>query len=509
MQALFPLLSAKAHELRERPADDAPDGGATVQRRVGVLEHGLERAHLLGRALDDSRGQPYPGQLDRRARVGLGQTEKHTRERRLAAARLADEPDGLAGADVELDVDQGANLVSLVTEGLARMLEPDDGHVVRGSRRHDRRGARRARELRGLVVEVTAAEVPTPDRVEGRLVGVADLLCQAAAVGEDASGEGRSELRQVAGDRVQPVAVLAEAAPGNTAKEADRVGMTRLGEHRPGLALLDQTPGVEDADALAHPPDHAQVVADEEHARAELLAELGDEVENLGLDGRVQAGRRLVEDEERRVRRKRHRDHDALLRAAGELVGVAAHDAVGIGDLNLPQHLARPVEGFVLRGAHELEDLGDLVADTDRRVQRGSRILVDHRQGRSSQSPHLRLAHAEEVDAVGADRAGHNPAVPREVAHDREGRGGLAAPRLADEPVRLALLDRKREPTQHRPVDPTDAVHDLELLDLKCGLGHRSKVWAITSAMRLIPTISVAIASEGKRTAHQTPALMN
>ena len=32
-----------------------------------------------------------------------------------------------------------------------------------------------------------------------------------------------------------------------------------------------------------------------------------------GLDGRVEARRRLVEDEERRVLGKRHRDHDPLL----------------------------------------------------------------------------------------------------------------------------------------------------------------------------------------------------
>ncbi len=53
-----------------------------------------------------------------------------------------------------------------------------------------------------------------------------------------------------------------------------------------------------------------------------------DEVEHLGLDRRVEPGRGLVEDEERRVLRERHRDHDALLHPAGELVRVARHDAI-------------------------------------------------------------------------------------------------------------------------------------------------------------------------------------
>ena len=65
---------------------------------------------------------------------------------------------------------------------------------------------------------------------------------------------------------------------------------------------------------------------------------------------------------------------------------------------------------------------------------------------------------------------------------------------------------------QHRPVDAAHAVDDLEVLELDRGCGrlaHRSKVCAIASAIRLMPTISVAIASAGKSTAHQTPALMN
>ena len=60
-------------------------------------------------------------------------------------------------------------------------------------------------------------------------------------------------------------------------------------------------------------------------AVSQLRLELRDEVEHLGLDGRVEAGRGLVEDQQRRVLRERHRDHDALLHAARELVRIAAH----------------------------------------------------------------------------------------------------------------------------------------------------------------------------------------
>ena len=75
----------------------------------------------------------------------------------------------------------------------------------------------------------------------------------------------------------------------------------------------------------------------------ELRLELRDEVEHLRLDRRVEAGRRLVEDQERRVLRERHRDDDALLHPAGELVRVAAHDRVRVGDLHPRERLARPL----------------------------------------------------------------------------------------------------------------------------------------------------------------------
>ena len=62
--------------------------------------------------------------------------------------------------------------------------------------------------------------------------------------------------------------------------------------------------------------------------------QLGDQVEHLGLDRRVEPGRRLVEDQQRRVLRERHRDHDALLHPARELMRIALHHRAGVGDLH-------------------------------------------------------------------------------------------------------------------------------------------------------------------------------
>ncbi len=126
-------------------------------------------------------------------------------------------------------------------------------------------------------------------------------------------------------------------------------GMPRILEHRPDRPLLDEPAGVEHADAVAHLRDHAEVVADEEDGRVELGLEARDEIEHLGLDGRVEARRRLVEDQQLGLLRERHRDHDALLHAAGELMRVAPENARGVGDLHLHERLAGTLHRLLAR----------------------------------------------------------------------------------------------------------------------------------------------------------------
>jgi hypothetical protein len=77
--------------------------------------------------------------------------------------------------------------------------------------------------------------------------------------------------------------------------------VARVREDLLGRPFLDQLARVEHADALAHLPDHAKVVADEEHRGRVAHLQLRDQVENLCLDGRVEPGRGLVEDEEVRI----------------------------------------------------------------------------------------------------------------------------------------------------------------------------------------------------------------
>ena len=69
--------------------------------------------------------------------------------------------------------------------------------------------------------------------------------------------------------------------------------------------------------------DDADVVGDEDVGEAELVLQVVEQVDDLGLDRDIEGGDRLVGDDQLRVRRQGPGDPDPLALAAGELVRVA------------------------------------------------------------------------------------------------------------------------------------------------------------------------------------------
>ncbi len=353
--------------------------------------------------------------------------------------------------------------------------------------------------------------------VRRRRIRVAAVARDGAAVGEHAARQVRARQRQEARDGVEPSVVLALPALRDAADEPDGVRVPRLAQDLLGRPLLDQRAGVQDAHAIAHAGDHAEVVRDEEHRGRELLPQGVDEVEHLGLHRRVERGRRLVEHQQRRVGGERHRDHDALLHAARELVGVAVHDPGRVGDLDLAQHRLGALAGRARLRAAQLEDLRHLPADADRRVQRPARVLVDHRDGVQPQPAQLLLAQREHVAATDADAAAAHAAVGGQVADDRHGHRRLAAARLADEAVRAAVGNRERDAAEHLAIDAAHPVDDVEVVHLerrrvgqrrrvddRLGLlGHASCTCRRPSEIRLMETTSDATAIAGNSDSHQ------
>ena len=70
--------------------------------------------------------------------------------------------------------------------------------------------------------------------------------------------------------------------------------MTGVLEELPDRRLLDDFTGVHYRDTVGDTRDYAQVVTDEQDARINPVFQLDDQVQDGGLRGHVQAGRRLV-----------------------------------------------------------------------------------------------------------------------------------------------------------------------------------------------------------------------
>ena len=126
--------------------------------------------------------------------------------------------------------------------------------------------------------------------------------------------------------------------------------------------------------------DDTHVVGDQQDAGVDAVLQVADQLEDLGLHRDVERGRRLVGDQQLRVQRQRLGDHRPLPLAARQLVRVGVDPPLGIGDLDQLEQLDRPLAGRLRR--HRLvaaQHLGDLEPDGVHRVERGHRLLEDHR----------------------------------------------------------------------------------------------------------------------------------
>ena len=183
------------------------------------------------------------------------------------------------------------------------------------------------------------------------------------------------------------------AAPG-----CRRPAARRRCRRRP---LLADDAVAHDDDVVGDLADHAEVVADEEHAHPVPLLEAGEQLEDLALDRDVERGRRLVGDQQLGLAGERHRDHDALLLAAGELVRVRRQAPLRLGHADLGEQRFGARDRLAPAHAEVLDQrLGDLLADREHRVERAHRVL-EH-AGDVAAAQRLQLARATR-------RAGRGP----------------------------------------------------------------------------------------------------
>src|SRR6185437_398644 len=155
--------------------------------------------------------------------------------------------------------------------------------------------------------------------------------------------------------------------------------------------------------------------------------------------------------------RERHRDHHALAHAAGELVRKRARALVRVRDADALEQRGGALTGLAPGGVGLVgEDLlGDLVADAVHRVQRGHRVLEDHRDLGAADALELVLAGGQQLLAVVAGRAVEGRVRRAGEAEQRHRGDGLAGARLPHDRHDLAAVDLE--------ADAVNRLHDALL----------------------------------------------
>ena len=274
---------------------------ARVQRRVRILEDHLhpstQRTQVVLAEVRDVLAVE-----DDRATGRLVQPEDRPADRRLPAARLADEPERLAALDVERHAVDGLHVTDVAIEDDAALDREVDLEVA---------------ELEQIAVDAHGATTclrkfchsssgtglkhatlcPRSISSSGGTSWLDSLDLEAAARLERARSRRTEHVSRSAFDRVQ-TGLARGVEPRNRLEQTERVRVARLGEQLPRGPGLHEHARVHHVDALAHAGDDAQVVRDHDQRRVLLGDELAQQVEDLRLDRHVERGRRLVGDQE-------------------------------------------------------------------------------------------------------------------------------------------------------------------------------------------------------------------
>ena len=159
------------------------------------------------------------------------------------------------------------------------------------------------------------------------------------------------------------------------------VGLTWVAQHLLDGAVLDHLAVAQHDDAIGDIGHDAEIMGDEQYAHAALAPEVVDQAEDLALGRDIERGRRLVRDQERRLVRHSHSDHDALALASGQFERIAVGKKGRVWQADLGQELLHPGLDLGRRrhGTLVREDrLFDLFADALQRIERRQWFLEDH-----------------------------------------------------------------------------------------------------------------------------------
>ena len=151
-------------------------------------------------------------------------------------------------------------------------------------------------------------------RLEARQGRVACGARMLATRRERAARRQVSRIRRASGNGVE--ALFAHVLVRERAQKAARVRHSGPAKQLGSRPVLDDAAGIHDIKAVPDLGDDPEIMADEQHTHPDFVAKTADQIENLRLDGHVERSRRLVRNEELRIRGDCASDHDALAHAA-------------------------------------------------------------------------------------------------------------------------------------------------------------------------------------------------
>jgi len=155
---------------------------------------------------------------------------------------------------------------------------------------------------------------------------------------------------------------------------------------------------IHNGDAVCDVRDDSQVVRDEQHGEAKLGTKFGEQFKNLGLDGDIEGGRRLVCDQQLRTVHDGHRDHNALSHPAGKLVGIIAGTGRRFRDGDVVHGIDGALPSFTPRNYMVGKNsFGDLVSHAHDGVECGHGLLEDHGHERAAELAHGIVVERSEI----------------------------------------------------------------------------------------------------------------
>ena len=342
---------------------DLADREAGVERGIGVLEDDLDPALVLHRHAGRHGKQVLAFEQDLPAR-GFVEAHHGQSNRCLAGARFPDQPQRLTLGELE-------------------------GHVA------DR------------------LEFPFPEQSFSRVETLPEVAnfdddslvpAQAAAALRSVRRRGWRAIEEIVDDR-QPPGPPRELGPAEQKRLS--VAVLRRLEYSLHRTLLSDLAVAHHDHVIRDFADHGQIVGNEQHRHPPSLLHLGDQIENLLLNGHVERRRRFVCDQQLRLACDRHRNHHALLLAARQLKRIRVYLRLRLRNPDLAEQFDRARPCLPATQAHMLgQDFDELEADGEQRVQGAHRLLKDHRYIAPAKLPHFAVGELQEI-AI----AVQNPAV--------------------------------------------------------------------------------------------------